>query len=396
MYNRNCIKFNYNNRHMLYVILAFVLIFIFTLTIAYSVLSVTLNISGSSEIVASNWDIHLENVKVRNGSVIDGQVSIVGPYSATFTSTLTNPGDFYEFSVDVVNSGSIDAMVDAIEKTNSLTAEQSKYLNYVVEYQNGDAINSKQLVASGSYVRLKVRVEYRRDIEVADLPSTASSVNLGFTIVYLQSDNSSYGIVDNGIYQPYAVGNEVCFNTECFNLIDSDDTTVTLLAKYNLYVGGSYDTSWTAYDESATGKQDSSMRGYHSATGRPFKGTTPFATEEYHGSDYSSYVGSIAELYVNNYKNFLIGDNINVLDARLLCLDDLYALGCSATDKNCINAPIFLFNTSFWLSNFSGIEYVQAFRSDGKFSPARYSGLTNNGIRPVIKVTKEDFLKFYK
>lgn len=57
------------NRKSLYLILTAIIISVFTLSIAYAILSVTLNITGAAEVVASNWDIHLENVKVKSGSV---------------------------------------------------------------------------------------------------------------------------------------------------------------------------------------------------------------------------------------------------------------------------------------------------------------------------------------
>ena len=56
-------------RKKLYIILSIIVIAILSLTIAYAALSVTLNIVGNAEIVASSWDVHLENPKVTDGSV---------------------------------------------------------------------------------------------------------------------------------------------------------------------------------------------------------------------------------------------------------------------------------------------------------------------------------------
>ena len=78
-----------------------------------------------------------------------------------------------------MNNGSIDAMIDGVTKTPTLTETQAKYLNYIVEYQNGEAINTKQLVSKNSFVRLKVRVEFRKDLTASDLPSTSE------TLIYL-------------------------------------------------------------------------------------------------------------------------------------------------------------------------------------------------------------------
>ena len=56
-------------RKTLYLILCVIVIFIFTLSIAYATLSATLNITGSTEISSSSWDIYLDNVEVKSGSV---------------------------------------------------------------------------------------------------------------------------------------------------------------------------------------------------------------------------------------------------------------------------------------------------------------------------------------
>ena len=172
---------------------------VFSLTMVYAALSVTLNITGTTEVVASNWDIHLDNVKVTSGSVSGVDPTITNGTTATFSTTLTTPGDFYEFTIDVVNDGSIDAMIDGITKTPTLTETQAKYLNYIIEYQNGESINTKQLVEKESFVRLKVRVEFRKDITASDLPTTSETLNLAFTVNYVQNDGTEESVTDNGL-----------------------------------------------------------------------------------------------------------------------------------------------------------------------------------------------------
>ena len=58
-------RFNFNiNSRTLSLVLCLVLVCVFTLTIAYAALSAVLTIAGNAEVVASNWDIHLENARV--------------------------------------------------------------------------------------------------------------------------------------------------------------------------------------------------------------------------------------------------------------------------------------------------------------------------------------------
>ena len=111
-------------------VLAIVIISVFTLSIAYASLSTVLEISGSTRVTATNWDIHLANVKVTNGSVSANTPQISGTSTLSFDVDLNIPGDFYEFTVDVVNDGAIDAMIDSFVITPNLTNEQAKYIKY--------------------------------------------------------------------------------------------------------------------------------------------------------------------------------------------------------------------------------------------------------------------------
>lgn len=196
----------FSNRKTLSITLCIILICVFSLTIAYAALSAVLNISGSSDIVASNWDIHFENIQVNERSVNGEKPTIVSNTVVSFSADLNMPGEFYEFTVDVVNSGSIDAMVDSIEKLPELTSIQSKYLNYIVEYENGTSIATSQLVKANSFVRLKVKVEYRKDIEVSDLPSQNDELNLSIKLNYTQANNNGTNVPSNGAYGVYTSG----------------------------------------------------------------------------------------------------------------------------------------------------------------------------------------------
>ena len=176
---------NLNRKH-LSIILCIIVILVFTLTIAYAALSAVLTINGSAEVVASNWDIHLENATVRNGSVVTTLPTITNGTTATFNVSLSKPGDYYEFNIHLVNDGTLDAMVESITKSN-LTDEQSKYFNYYIGYESGESINTRQLLAANDYLVLRVRVEYRNDITAEDLPSTTQVINSSFSVNYVAS-----------------------------------------------------------------------------------------------------------------------------------------------------------------------------------------------------------------
>ena len=387
-------------RKTLYLVLAIVMISVFTLSIAYAAMEAVLEIHGNSEVVASSWNIHLENVKVKSGSVSGTTPLITSPTTATFSTALNMPGDFYEFTIDVVNNGSIDAMIDGVSKTPTLTETQAKYLNYIIEYQNGESINTKQLVSKNSFVRLKVRVEFRKDITASDLPTTSETLNLAFTVNYIQSDGSGSSVKDNGEVKLINVvsgdgtnkSDEVCIGEECFYVMYSDDTSITMLAKHNLYVGGEYNSSWTAYGEEATGKQDSTMLGYISS-GKPYKGTTKFSNTNYWSSTVSSYPAyvydsnSILYSYVENYKTYLSTLGVTPTEARLITYEELTSLGCSGS--SCKNAPSWVYATSYWSGSAYSTKSIWRLRSDGRFNLAECSNDDNFGCRPVITISRD-------
>ena len=228
------------DRKTLYITLSIVMVCVFTLTIVYAALNAVLEITGNAEVVASSWDIRLENIQLINGSVTNNIPTIIDKTTASFYTTLKNPGDYYMFTVDVVNNGSIDAMIDSIEKLPPLTTEQAKYLNYIVEYQSGDSINSKQIVEASSFVRLKVKVALRTDVISTDLPQNAETLQLSFKVNYVQSDDKidNISIENNGNLVKVINGDgtntsdEICIGEECFYVMYSDEDTITLLAKY--------------------------------------------------------------------------------------------------------------------------------------------------------------------
>ena len=401
-----------SDRKVMYIILSVLVLSAFTLSIAYAALSTTLNINGNAEVNASSWDIYLDNVVLNDQSATNNIPTIVNKTTVTFTTTLNMPGDYFEFTVDVVNNGSIDAMVDSITKTPELTASQAKYLKYIVEYQNGESIATKQLVSKKSFVRLKVRLEYRNDISATDIPATSETLTFTFKVNYLQSDNTGSNVVDNGVDTRVlkivsgdldTVGSEIAVGNEHFYIVSEDDTSITMLSKYNLYVGyGCTDlsaSSCTLYGNEATGIQDATMRGYLTYVGSGYpKGTTEFSTTNYWSSTVSSYPAYIYNSnstlynYVENYKNYLIGLGANVLEARLMKLEEFEPLGCSIDNRTCSSSQYsWIYSTSYWTGSVFNSSIVWIITSNGNLNGNNYAFYDDYGVRPVIKLLKADF-----
>ena len=401
----------------IYVIL--IILVLFGISVGYAAISRALIITGNSEVRQNTWDIHFENVQVTVGSVIaDKEPTIDNTnLSVDFNFILNLPGDFYEFTVDVVNKGTLDAMIESIIKTPTLTVDQEKYMNYIIEYQNGEQIISNHLVKANEFVRLKIRVEFKSNIE-ANVPIKNENLNLGFILNYVQSDNNGFSVKDNGLIKPIAngslddIGTVVTIGSEQFYIFGTEGDNVKLLSMYNLYVGGvsngetwdtygdeAYGTQdsngvvWTKYGDEAHGMQDSNMRAYV-AMSLPRRGTTAFSNDEQKGENYSSYEGSIVEGYVNKYKELLERKfSVVIEEARLITYEELTneeTFGC--VERNyCSTRFPWLYTTSYYSQSSKNSNRVWNIYSYGHFSDYDYNYTGGFGVRPVIVISKSLF-----
>ena len=163
------------------------------LGIGYSYLNTELNINGTANINSANWDVHWANVQVISGSVSASSPTISNQTTVNYSVTLNTPGDYYEFTVDAVNGGSIDAMIDTIDsKLNGATITTlPDYLNYTVTYEDGVELQANHLLAANTTEKYKLRIEYRDDIELNQIPATDQTLSLSFTVTYRQANDNA-------------------------------------------------------------------------------------------------------------------------------------------------------------------------------------------------------------
>ena len=405
------LNFNIKDRKVLTLGLCLILVCVFTLTIAYAALNAVLTIQGSAQVTSADWDIHLANSKVTNGSVTTTVPTLATGKSLTFSTTLNMPGDFYEFTVDVVNSGSIDAMIEKVTKTPELTADQAKYLNYEVSYQNGESITNKQVIASGVTMPIKVRVEYRKDLNATDLPTGQVQLTLGLVLDYVQSDGTGTTVKDNGVGGSNisangsldAIGTVVTIGSEQFYTIGTEGNNVKLLSMYNLMVGNEVNISDDGDPivtplANSTGLQSEDAIGLkwdvetESPIGFPWYGTVAFATEDKHGTNYSDYSGSLIETYVNDYAVKLESMGVNIESARLITKEELIGLGCNDSEYTCTGTDYpWIYSTSYWSGSANDTYGVWIVRSIGTFGNYKYNNDHGVGVRPVIIISKSIF-----
>lgn len=373
-------------------------IFVFSISIGYAFLNIMLSIVGTVDVKGNTWDLSFENVQIRSGSVTASTPPVAGDISSGVSTvfSLKNPGEYYEFTVDVKNNGTVDAMIDTFSVTPSLDSTQKGYIDYVVTYQNGDALSKNQLIPkNGGFVRLKFRMKYKVDFTGSQ--TIFDNISAKILIGYVPSRGQGVAVRNNGISlidvksgDGFTRGSEFCIQSECFKVISSDSTTVTALAKYNLYIGYSTDENWsTTVLSSPTGLQDRTALGYGNTY--PFIGTIDFSSYNQKGTNNNDYDGSIVEQEVLSYHGKIVARNVTPIETRLIKLTELESLNCTTSD--CSSAPSWVRSTSYWTMtpNSSGKYYIYVMENGNINSDGYYSSKNMYGVRPVIVVLRSLF-----
>ena len=177
-----------------YSLLLLLLLFI---SLGYALLQSNLNINGIAEIEDSKWDIHWDNVQIKEGSVSTSNANKATINSSktivSYNITLDKPGDFYEFTVDAVNEGTIDAMIDTISsKMNGAEITTlPEYLEYSVTYSDGVELQPNQELKIDTSEKYKVRIAFKKNINASQLPTEPVELNMVFIVNYKQATDDA-------------------------------------------------------------------------------------------------------------------------------------------------------------------------------------------------------------
>jgi len=183
-------------------------------------------------------------------------------------------------------------------------------------------------------------------------------------------------------------GDKIALGDENFWVISNTNGTIRALAEYNLYVGNIYNSSCNKVGEissSATGYglQNSSAKGYYSGDSQ-YVGVVAFASGSQHGTDYSSYSGSLVEGYINDYIDYLESEyGVSGISGDAITRSELETLGCSSIFYSCSGAPSWVYTTSYWSGSASDEWYVWRVYSDADF--ASFDNVCDMGVRPIIE-----------
>ncbi len=222
-----------------------VIITVLSLGLGYAYLNTTLSINGTTDVDSNTWNVYWDNVQVISGSVTGSQV-IQAPTIDTNKTTvsfhirLKEPGEYYEFTVDAKNDGTIDAVIDTITKTINNSTTVPNYLKFDITYDDYFPIEGEQILNTGTKETYRVRIEYNTDLNPNDLPSTAQSLSIQFGIDYTQAKSNTrvtrlYTLGQQAIGQPLNANISYYDNIDDLrNSWSGSPLSITIIAKDNI------------------------------------------------------------------------------------------------------------------------------------------------------------------
>ena len=170
------------------------LILLLGVTVGFALISTTLKINGISRVKKASWDIHWE--KVANEAGVDATTPAhikentdnqVVEYEVYFEE----PGQYYEFTVDAVNSGTLDGIIESISsKVNGADISTlPEYINYSIKYADGTEVKVDDELKKNESKTYKIRVEYDKEKitpEVLNAMTEDQRYEFSFEVKYVQ------------------------------------------------------------------------------------------------------------------------------------------------------------------------------------------------------------------
>src|SRR5574344_2390879 len=180
-------------------------VLLIVMSVGYAAYSVVLNITGSSTISASTWDVHFENIGAGTASTGHTMATpsttptiSADKHDVTFAVTL-NVGEEYAFTVDAQNAGTIEAYLDTYNVVVDGTTYNSNkwnnnYLSYAAVWTDtGASFAQGDTLAAGASHNITVTVKYSQPDSSTDLPSTDATHTFVVHLNWIQGNYFTSG-----------------------------------------------------------------------------------------------------------------------------------------------------------------------------------------------------------
>lgn len=185
----------------------FILLLIVSISIGFAYLSSVLNINSGVSFRENSFDVHFENINLLSEDVEYTTLEISPSDSTTLNASINfyEPSEIFEFTVDVINGGGIDAKLQSIE--NNLTSSISEFITIETKYFDGQEIKENDLLRMGQSKKIRIKVTYNYDIE--ELP-TAGTTTVAITMNYINK-NAKEMDYDRNVWTYEYIGSDQTF-----------------------------------------------------------------------------------------------------------------------------------------------------------------------------------------
>ena len=367
------------------------LVALLLMAVGFAAVSTTLLINGTSVLKKNTDDFKVYYSSAKVNGVEDSSV-VVDDTHLSFKTTLDTLGQTYVLDYDVTNSSkNYDAKL-----TMNCTGG-NEWLTVVNTFNTADNLLATD-TRSGKLTLTLAKSYTGNDLDV-EIECT-----IGANAVERNSmaTGTPAAPVQPGVSTMFTIGDGVVINGELFNIIDEDDTTVTLLARYNIddtYVQNEseFGVAFLPYPQSASWMETKEL---------PKDGI----------SDVSPNVYS----YLSGYETYLEGEIETDVVTSLVSLSELEKLECSYNSEqdsyDCNDSPYaeWLVNgQSTWLrnvvydtevyeqfgSNSSLLQTIWTLDYFGDVLVSAYSTPTGYsraalGVRPTVTLSKNALLSY--
>ena len=208
-----------------------ILVLILAISIGYAALTTVLKINSNISLGKAAFAIHFDNVEtVSHKATVVEEASITNEEKTEISFNVSIPriGDYYRFTTDIVNEGSIPGKVVSIE-LNGLTDSQKRLISYNVYYTGTNkpiAVGDFFGPNSSKNVTVEVIYELADDVENDDLPTDTLNLECEFII------NFENGKIDE--FRSRAASNKLSQSTQ---YMSSNSAVFTRAVNSNDYTG---------------------------------------------------------------------------------------------------------------------------------------------------------------
>lgn len=157
-------------------------LFILTIIFIASLLSIKFFYKINNEQLDTNylWNIKFNNIVVEEGSQ-EGKIDFTDN-NLTLEVELSKVKEYYEFTIDIENSGTLNAKLDTI---NLAIDNPKNILTYEVTYLDGTTIKQGDIIESQSKKTIKVRIDYPETKEkIYDALKLSLTLNMKYIASY--------------------------------------------------------------------------------------------------------------------------------------------------------------------------------------------------------------------